>query len=155
MAHTRILVINGPNLGTLGRRQPEVYGTTTLQDIERTIVAEGTKLDMTVTCFQSDIEGEIVKKIGETWQAGTKVFDGMIINPGGYTHTSVAIHDAILAASIPTIEVHISPVYKREEFRHTSIISSACIGQIAGFGVHSYTLAITALAQYFAEQKKK
>ncbi|MFC1566964.1 type II 3-dehydroquinate dehydratase, partial [bacterium] len=114
-----ILVINGPNLGMLGKREPEVYGKITLTDIERTLNDEAKKLGVKLEFFQSDIEGEIVRHIGESSNT-----DGILINPAAYTHTSVAIHDAILASKLPTVEVHISMIYKREEFRHKSIISS-------------------------------
>jgi 3-dehydroquinate dehydratase II len=132
----KILIINGPNLSLLGKREKDVYGSFTLKDIENKITKKAKELKVNVEFFQSDIEGEIVKKIGSTDS------NAIIINPGAYTHTSIAIHDAIKGVNIPSIEVHISHIYKREEFRHKSIISSACIGQISGFSIDSYILAL-------------
>lgn len=139
----RILVINGPNLNTLGWRQPELYGHETLADVEAKCVAEGKQLGLEVECFQSNSEGAIVDRI----QSARGVFDGIALNAGAYTHTSIAILDALLAVGIPAVEVHLSNVYQRESFRHRSYLSKAAIGVIAGFGSHSYVLALSALKQ--------
>ncbi|MFC1546317.1 type II 3-dehydroquinate dehydratase [bacterium] len=147
----KVLVINGPNLGLLGKREPDVYGNINLTDIENTLKEHAKGLDIELEFFQSDIEGEIVKRIGEAWKDNDSI-NGMIINPAGYTHTSVAIHDAVKASKLPTVEVHISPIYKREEFRHTSVISSACAGQISGFGKDSYVLGLIALSRLLNEK---
>jgi 3-dehydroquinate dehydratase-2 len=150
-----ILVINGPNLGLLGKREPLVYGTKSLDDISKKLVdiakAINDKIKITteeikLSFFQSDIEGEIVKKIGEAWTKDS--IDGILINPGAYTHTSIAIHDAIQASNLPTVEVHLSHIYSRENFRHTSIISSVCVGQICGFGENSYFLGLQGLLNF-------
>ncbi len=138
----KILIVNGPNLNMLGTREPEVYGKTTLKDIENEIKSAAEKNGVEVDFFQSNHEGDIVDKIC----ASKNVFDAIIINPAAYTHTSVAIRDAIAAVEIPTIEVHISNVYSREDFRHTSLIAPVCKGQIAGLGVKGYILAL----EYFA-----
>ena len=135
----KIQIINGPNLNLLGKREPEVYGHQTFEEF-----FEGLKKiysNIEINYFQSNIEGEIIDKIHEV---GFE-FDGIILNAGAYTHTSIAIGDAIKAVSTPIIEVHISNVYAREEFRHHSHISSSCKGMISGFGMHSYKLAIDAL----------
>ena len=139
----KVLVINGPNLSLLGRRQPEIYGKYTLEDIcnEMLKVAEGENIHLDF--FQSDSEGEIVTRIGQA--KGN--YDFIIINPAGYTHTSVAIRDAIEAVDIPCIEVHLSNIYKREEFRQRSLIAGVSRGQIAGFGKDSYILAVMAISR--------
>ncbi len=134
----KILVINGPNLNMLGTREPGIYGKLTLKDIENALKAEAQKSGTEIEFFQSNSEGEIVDKICST----KNVFDAMIINPAAYTHTSVAIRDAISAVAIDTIEVHISNVYSREEFRHTSLIAPVCVGQIAGLGAYGYIAAL-------------
>lgn len=140
----RILVLNGPNLNLLGTREPEKYGTQTLADIENFIRTEAKNLGVDVDFYQSNIEGELVNKI----QEAKGNFDGIIMNPAAYTHTSVAIRDAILAVCIPTVEIHLSNIYKREEFRHTSMTAPACIGQIAGFGAIGYKLGLIAIVDY-------
>ncbi|MFH1715263.1 MAG: type II 3-dehydroquinate dehydratase [Elusimicrobiota bacterium] len=150
MAKKRVLLISGPNLSLLGKREPDTYGSFSLPELENGLIKQAEGLNIRLECFQSDIEGEIVKKIGEAWAGSKKLFDGIIINPGGYTHTSVAIHDAIKASTLPAIEAHISQIYKREEFRHTSVISSACIGQIAGFGGDSYYLALIEMSRHLS-----
>ncbi len=138
MSSNNILIINGPNLNMLGLRQPEVYGSDSLADLETRCIAKGKALDLNITCKQSNIEGEIV-----TWiQEARENYDGIIINAGAYTHTSVAIHDAILASETSTIEVHMSNIHTREKFRHHSYISPVAIGMICGFGVVSYDMAI-------------
>lgn len=139
----KILIINGPNLNLLGTREPEIYGKTTLKDIENEIKNRAEQLKVEVEFFQSNHEGEIVDKI-----CGAKgKFDAVIINPAAYTHTSVAIRDAFAAVDIPAIEVHISNVYSREEFRHNSLIAPVVIGQIAGLGIQGYLLAL----EYFSK----
>ena len=133
-----ILVLNGPNLNMLGIREPEHYGTQTLADLVQMIETEAAALGVTVECFQSNHEGDIVDKIHEAY--GKK--DGIMINAGALTHYSYALRDAIEAVSIPTIETHMSNIYAREEFRHKSVISAVCLGCIAGFGKGSYFLAL-------------
>jgi 3-dehydroquinate dehydratase II len=140
----KILVINGPNLNLLGLREPGIYGSQTLESINLALAAESSDLGVSLTFFQSNSEGEIVgaiqKAIGE--------YAGIIINPAAYTHTSVAIRDAISAVALPTVEVHLSNVYKREEFRHKSLIAPVVLGQIAGFGPTGYKLALIGLTEY-------
>ena len=139
----KILVINGPNLNLLGTREPEVYGKFTLADIENKLKDFAKKINVEIECFQSNHEGEIVDKIGST----KNNFDGIIINPAAYTHTSVALRDAISSVQIPTIEVHISNIYSREEFRHNSFIAPVVVGQISGLGIDGYLLAL----EYFSK----
>lgn len=136
----RLLVIHGPNLNLLGTREPEIYGKATLDDINK-MISEHAK-NHEIEFFQSNIEGEIVNKIQE---ASQQKVDGIIINPAAYTHTSVAIRDAISASKIKTVEVHLSNVYQREEFRHKSLTAPVCVGQICGFGAKGYLLAVDAL----------
>jgi 3-dehydroquinate dehydratase-2 len=136
----KILVINGPNLNLLGKREPQIYGAETLEDINRRIAALAVELGVEVSFFQSNHEGELVQKI----QDAMGTYQAIVINPGAYTHTSVALRDAISSTGIPTIETHISNIYKREEFRHHSYISGVAAGQIAGFGPDSYLLALRA-----------
>jgi len=145
----KVLVINGPNLNMLGRREVQTYGNTTLEDINESITLTAEILDATVDFFQSNIEGEIVDEI----QKCRGVYDGIIINAGAYTHYSYAIRDAIPIAEIPVVEVHISNIHAREEFRHNSVIAPVCSGQICGFGANSYILAMYALRS-IAEQDK-
>lgn len=135
-----ILVIHGPNLNMLGIREPEVYGRTTLAGIDAMLASEGARLGATVKTFQSNSEGALVTAVQEAlgWA------DAIIINPGGYTHTSVALRDALSAVAIPAIEVHLSNIHAREPFRHQSYISGVAVGQIAGFGADSYRLALEA-----------
>ena len=134
----KFLIINGPNINMLGKREPEVYGNITLSDIENKIKELAAELNVEVAFFQSNHEGEIVDKIQES----AAKFTGIIINPAAFTHTSVAIRDALAAAALPAIEVHISNVYAREEFRHRSYTAGVCIGQIAGFCVDGYLFAL-------------
>lgn len=140
----KILLINGPNLNMLGMREPEKYGSETLEDIEKELQAYSFELGVVLETFQSNIEGEIVNKI----QLALNHFDGILINPGGYSHTSVAIRDAISAVNIPTVEVHMTNIHSREDFRHHSIVSEVCIGQICGFKSNSYKLGLKALSDF-------
>ena len=137
----KILLINGANLNMLGIREPEKYGAKTLADIEQAVIQKGRELGVEVSVYQSNIEGEIVEKI----QQALGVYDGILINAGGYTHTSVVIRDAISAVKIPTIEVHMTNIHAREEFRHTSLLSGVCKAIVAGFGEDSYLLALEGL----------
>lgn len=137
----KILVIHGPNLDLLGTREPEVYGKTTLVQINNKLKQIAKRHNMELEIFQSNHEGDIVDCIGK---AGKEKVNKIIINPAAYTHTSVAIRDAILASGIQTIEVHLSNIYAREEFRHTSLIAPVAIGQISGFGPESYYMALEA-----------
>jgi 3-dehydroquinate dehydratase-2 len=139
----RLLLVNGPNLNQLGSREPDIYGRETLPDIEKKCIAAAKKLEMSLQCFQSNHEGELVDAI----QKAGKECSGIILNAGAYTHTSIAIMDALLAVSIPVIEVHMSNIFRREEFRHESYVSKAAKGVICGFGSHSYMLAIDAMAE--------
>jgi len=137
----KILVINGPNLNLLGKREPGVYGSETLAGINCLVEDAAFELSVTVGFYQSNSEGELVDAI----QGAVGLYDGIIINPAAYTHTSVAIRDAIAAVAIPAVEVHLSNVYSREEFRHKSFIAPVVIGQIAGFGSAGYKLALEGL----------
>jgi 3-dehydroquinate dehydratase-2 len=135
-----ILFLNGPNLNLLGQREPEVYGRLTLGDIEAKVRERAAKFKVAVEFRQSNIEGELV-----TWiQEAKGKFEVIVLNAAAYTHTSVALRDAIAAVGVPTIEIHLSNVHAREEFRHTSLIAPVCRGQIAGFGLNSYVLAVEA-----------
>ena len=139
----KILVLHGPNLNLLGTREPEIYGSMTLGDINTQLLELGKGFDAELKCSQSNHEGVLIDALQD---AGTWA-DGVLFNPGGYTHTSIALRDAIAALKIPVIEVHLSNVYAREEFRHHSMISAVCKGKIVGFGWRSYTLALRALAE--------
>jgi len=136
---SKILVIHGPNLNLLGDREKSIYGTTTLAQINRQLKALAKKNKVTLEIFQSNHEGEIVDTIGGAKKAK---ISAILINPAAYTHTSVAIRDAIAAVEVPTIELHLSNIYAREEFRHTSLIAPVCRAQISGFGVDSYLLGL-------------
>jgi len=140
----RILVIHGPNLNLLGKREPEIYGSTTIDEINALLRKEGKTLDTDVEFSQSNSEGEIVNTIQEAMGE----FDGIVINPAAYTHTSVAIRDAIASTAIPTIEVHISNIFKREDFRRNSYISGVSIGVVSGLGIDSYLLGLRGLVSY-------
>lgn len=137
----KILVIHGPNLNLLGKREVELYGTETMETINEAITKEAENLNAAVEFFQSNHEGDIVDKINTTDTSG------ILINPAAYTHTSVAIHDALRAKKLPTVEVHLSNIYAREEFRHKSLIAPVATGQISGFGKFSYILGLRALLE--------
>ena len=140
----KILFLNGPNLNLLGTREPDKYGTLTLDNIQTFVGQEADKLNAEVDFYQTNIEGELVDKI----QQAKGKYDGIVINPAAYTHTSVAIRDAIVAVEIPAVEIHLSNIQKREEFRTISLTAPACIGQIAGFGAFSYKLGLIAIVDY-------
>ena len=142
-----LLVLHGPNLNLLGKREPHIYGSVTLEEINHFLVKEAERLGATVVCFQSNHEGVLVDKI----QEALGLYQGVIINAGAYTHTSVAIRDAIAAVKIPTVEVHLSNIYQRESFRHHSYIAPIAIGQISGFGPNSYRLGLQALIDYLRQ----
>ena len=136
----KILFLNGPNLNLLGQREPEVYGRATLADIEANVRKRGAQLKAEIDFRQSNLEGELVAWI----QQAKGNFDVIVLNAAAYTHTSIALRDAIAAVGVPTIEIHLSNVHAREEFRHKSLIAPVCCGQITGFGEHSYILAVEA-----------
>ena len=138
----KVLLINGPNLNLLGSREPHVYGSTTLADVENGLRAQAQELDLALECFQSNHEGAIVDRIHQARSDGVGF---VIINPGAYTHTSIAIRDAFAGVDIPFVEVHISNVFARENFRHHSYLSEVCKGVIVGFGLDSYRLAIESI----------
>ena len=140
----KIIILNGPNLNLLGEREKEKYGNITLKDIEKNCKEFANKNNIDLALFQSNIEGELVEKI----QEARKKHHGLIINAGGYTHTSVAIHDALKILKIPIIELHITNIYNREEFRHKSLISKTATGIICGFGTEGYVMALTAMKTY-------
>jgi 3-dehydroquinate dehydratase-2 len=144
----QVLVLHGPNLNLLGTREPEIYGSLTLAEIDQRLDEAGKALGMQVRTVQSNHEGALIDALHEArrWAAG------VIFNPGGYTHTSVALRDAVSAIGIPVIEVHLSNVEAREEFRHKSLIAGACRGKITGFGWHSYQLALLALKEILEDQ---
>jgi 3-dehydroquinate dehydratase-2 len=146
----KVSVLHGPNLNLLGSRDPAVYGTTTLAEIDAELVARAKAAGAEVRFAQSNLEGELVSLI----QAAKKWADAIVINPGGYTHTSVAIRDAIEAVALPTIEVHLSNIHAREEFRHHSITAARCIGQICGFGAESYYLGLDAALRYVEASRR-
>ncbi|MFD2214065.1 type II 3-dehydroquinate dehydratase [Metabacillus endolithicus] len=139
----KVLVINGPNLNRLGLREPEIYGSKTLTDLEKDLLTIGEKVNCEVTCFQSNHEGDLIDAIHEA----SEQYHGIVINPGAFTHYSYAIRDAIASISIPVIEVHISNIHAREEFRHTSVTAPVTVGQIIGLGFKGYELAILALKE--------
>ncbi len=144
----RILILHGPNLNLLGLREPGIYGSSTLAEIDTQLVELGKTLHAEVNSFQSNHEGVLV----DTIQASRDGYDGLVINAGAYTHTSVAIRDAISAVQIPTVEVHLSNIYKREEFRHHSYLADISVGQISGFGADSYYLGLQALISHLSRK---
>ena len=145
----KVLLIHGPNLHLLGRRQPEVYGTQTLTDINTHLLEIASQRNVELKIFQSNHEGDIVSVIGDNidWA------DGVLINPASYTHTSVAIRDALSAVNLPVIEIHLSNIYAREPFRHRSYINPVAVGVIGGFGAYSYVLALDAIIHVLQESK--
>jgi 3-dehydroquinate dehydratase-2 len=143
----KILVLHGPNLNLLGKREPGVYGTLTLAEINRALETLASELDCCVSFFQSNSEGDLI----DTVQAATGTYDGIVINPAAYTHTSIAIRDALASVALPFVEVHLSNIHKREAFRHVSLTAPLALGQICGFGCESYLLGFRAL---FSHLKK-
>ena len=139
-----VLVLNGPNLNLLGTRQPDIYGTTTLATIEQTCRDHGARIGLSVTCQQSNHEGVLIDAI----HAARGVHAGIVINAGAYTHSSIALRDAIAAVALPVVEVHLSNIHGREGFRHRSFIAPVALGQICGFGAQGYVLALDALAAH-------
>ena len=139
----KVLVIHGPNLNMLGMREPDIYGHQTLEEINAALTAHAERLDLHIETFQSNHEGDIVDKIQQAYDS----FHGIIINPAAYTHTSIAIRDAISLLSMPVVEVHLSNIYKRESFRRISMISAVATAQISGFGSQGYLLALDGLAR--------
>ncbi|MGL5076428.1 MAG: type II 3-dehydroquinate dehydratase [Waterburya sp.] len=144
MSEISILVLHGPNLNLLGLREPKIYGSTTLEEINQVLKSDSDRLQVNVVCLQSNHEGVLVEAIHNA----RNKHQGIVINAGAYTHTSVAIRDALTAVQIPTVEVHLSNIYTREEFRHHSYIAPVAIGQISGFGMNSYRLGLQALVQH-------
>lgn len=144
-----ILVLHGPNLNLLGQREPGIYGSLTLLEINRLLEAEGLKFQAKIVPVQSNHEGILV----DTIHAALGQYQGILINAGAYTHTSVALRDAITAVNLPTVEVHLSNIYRREDFRHHSYIAPVAIGQISGFGVQSYLLGLQALVHYLRKDE--
>ncbi|MBT8164948.1 MAG: type II 3-dehydroquinate dehydratase [Acidimicrobiia bacterium] len=141
-----VLVINGPNLNLLGTREPDVYGTTTLAELDALCVAWGTDLELTISTFQSNHEGAIIDRI----QAAAGDCDGIVLNAGALTHYSYALYDALVAVGIPTVEVHISDIHAREEWRHKSVIQPACLAQISGDGLDGYRRALEILTEHLS-----
>ena len=137
-------------MNLLGTMEPQKYGNQTLNDIENLLCEEANKLNIELSFEQSNIEGELVTKI----QQAKGVYDGIVINPAAYTHTSIALRDALLAVEIPTVEIHLSNIHKREDFRHISYTAPACIGQITGFGANSYKLGLIAIYDYLFQNQK-
>lgn len=147
----KILVINGVNMNMLGLRETEKYGTMTLKDLEKELYAFSFELGIDIETFQSNFEGEIIEKI----HSAKGNFDGIVINAGAYTHTSIAIRDAITSVNVPTAEVHMTNIYKREEFRQHSYLAGVCLGQISGFGINSYKLGLKAVVDYLNTNDNK
>jgi 3-dehydroquinate dehydratase-2 len=145
----KIIILNGPNLNLLGEREKKQYGNFTLKDLEKSCNNYADQNDITLTFFQSNIEGELVDQI----QTARNNHDGLIINAGGYTHTSVAIHDALKILKIPIIELHISNIYNREEFRHKSLISKVAKGVICGFGADGYLMSLNAMNKFLKKNE--
>jgi len=146
-----IIVIHGPNLNLLGQREPGVYGNLTLEEINLRLVEQGKSLGLEVHSFQSNIEGVLIDALhdAQQWAAG------VVLNAGGYTHTSIALRDAVSSINLPVVEVHLSNIYAREEFRHISLIAPVCKGSIAGFGWKSYLLGMIALAEILKENNSR
>jgi 3-dehydroquinate dehydratase-2 len=146
---TAVLILHGPNLNLLGHREPAIYGSITLAEIDQKLVILGRELGLEIRSLQSNHEGVLIDALHEArdWA------DGIVFNPGGYTHTSVALRDAIAAINLPVIEVHLTNIYAREEFRQHSLIAPVCLGTIAGFGWHAYALALRALADQLPKNR--
>lgn len=144
----KILVLNGPNLNLLGKREPTIYGATSLEELNQQLELIAKEFNLELNFYQSNHEGDIIDQLHQT----VEKYAGIIINPGAFTHYSYAISDAILAINIPTVEVHISNIYKREAFRHHSVIASASIGQISGLGMFGYIAAVYFFADFFKNQ---
>ena len=144
---SKILVLHGPNLNLLGLREPEVYGRTTIIDLNQALTEKGAVLGVEVRFIQSNHEGALIDAIHDarSWA------DGLLINPGAFTHYSYALRDAITAVALPAVEVHLSNIHKREEFRHKSVITAVCVGQVSGFGWRSYLLGLQALVDHLTE----
>lgn len=141
--------MNGPNLNLLGTREPEKYGNLVLSDIETSLVKLASEMGIELDCYQSNHEGDLI----DTVQNAKGVYDGIILNAGGYTHTSVALRDAISGVDVPTVEVHMTNIHAREEFRHNSYLSGVCIGQVVGFKENSYKYALLGLIDYLKNKK--
>lgn len=148
----KVLVLHGPNLNLLGIREKTVYGSVTLAEINSQLEKLAAELSITIKCLQSNSESELIEAIH---RSGQEQFDGLLINPAAYGHTSIALRDAILGTSMPFVEVHLSNIYSREEFRHKTFLSDIAIGVITGFGANSYFLGLTALAKTLSERKKQ
>ncbi len=144
----KILVMHGPNLNLLGRREKDIYGQTSLEEINRHLAALAGELGVSVSFYQSNSEGELVSAI----QSALGAYDALVINPGAYTHTSIALRDAIAGTGLPTVEVHISNIYQREEFRKKSLLAEVAVGQITGFKVDSYLLGLRAAVNYLTSR---
>ncbi|WP_373479998.1 type II 3-dehydroquinate dehydratase [Geminocystis sp.] len=151
MSNFSILVLNGPNLNLLGQREPTIYGHRTLDDINTMLEQEAVKLNVKLSCFQSNHEGVLVDYIHQSFNN----YQGILINAGAYTHTSVAIRDALSGVAIPVVEVHLSNIYRREDFRHHSYIADIAVGQISGFGAESYRLGLHGLVNHLQSTFRK
>ncbi len=147
----RLLVLHGPNLNLLGQREPQIYGSLTLDAINQELFQDGDRLGTTLSIFQSNSEGDLISHIHDAWDS----HQGILINAGAYTHTSIALRDALSAVNLPTVEVHLSNIYRREDFRHHSYIAAIAIGQISGFGVDSYRLGLQALISHLRRSTTK